>query len=415
MEWFKTVPFSVVVLWDVKRYSFEKIKSQYPIVKLGMHIQEESHKVKLADYPDEEFGILGVNNKIGIFDAYKEKGANINQSYKKMEKGWLAYNPYRVNVGSIGLRTEEHENEYISPAYVVFSCKETLLPDFLFRLFKTERFNKVINASTTGSVRQNLTIDILKSLDIPLPPIEVQQKMLDEYYLLINKAYKIIEQASNFEKNKEESVNDLLGLKQIEKEKRKGLYFENFSLIDRWDLWSVNQTVKSSVYQMKPLKSIITLQSGSFLPKSDMIEGEFKVYGGNGVSGTHNTFKLEGERIIIGRVGEYCGNVHLINGKYWVTDNALWSEVIDKNVDINYLRIALQALKLNKHRILSAQPSISQTTILSLMIPYPSIEVQRDISDTILSMENDIKELNIQAEKLIANALFSLEKNVFEL
>lgn len=415
MEWFKTVPFSDVVLWDVKRYSFEKIKSQYPIVKLGMHIQEESHKVKLADYPDEEFGILGVNNKIGIFDAYKEKGANINQSYKKMEKGWLAYNPYRVNVGSIGLRTEEHENEYISPAYVVFSCKETLLPDFLFRLFKTERFNKVINASTTGSVRQNLTIDILKSLDIPLPPIEVQQKMLDEYYLLINKAYKIIEQASNFEKNKEESVNDLLGLKQIEKEKRKGLYFENFSLIDRWDLWSVNQTVKSSVYQMKPLKSIITLQSGSFLPKSDMIEGEFKVYGGNGVNGTHNTFKLEGERIIIGRVGEYCGNVHLINGKYWVTDNALWSEVIDKNVDINYLRIALQALKLNKHRILSAQPSISQTTILSLMIPYPSIEVQRDISDTILSMENDIKELNIQAEKLIANALFSLEKNVFEL
>ena len=182
MEWFKTVPFSDVVLWDVKRYSFEKIKSQYPIVKLGMHIQEESHKVKLADYPDQEFGILGVNNKIGIFDAYKEKGVNINQSYKKMEKGWLAYNPYRVNVGSIGLRTEEHDNEYISPAYVVFSCRETLLPDFLFKLFKTERFNKVINASTTGSVRQNLTIDILKSLDIPLPPIEVQQKMLDEYY-----------------------------------------------------------------------------------------------------------------------------------------------------------------------------------------------------------------------------------------
>lgn len=415
MEWFKTIPFSDVVLWDVKRYSFEKIQSQYPIVKLGMHIQEESHKVKLADYPDEEFGILGVNNKIGIFDAYKEKGANINQSYKQMEKGWLAYNPYRVNVGSIGLRTEEHENEYISPAYVVFSCKETLLPDFLFKLFKTERFNKVINASTTGSVRQNLTIDILKSLDIPLPPIQIQQKILDEYYLLINKSKKIIEQVSSFENKKENTINNLLGLKQIEKEKRKGLYFENFSLIDRWDLWSVNQTIKSSIYQMKPLKSIITLQSGSFLPKSEMIEGDFLVYGGNGVSGSHNTFKLQGERIIIGRVGEYCGNVHLINGKYWVTDNALWSEIIDENIDIDYLRIALQALKLNKHRILSAQPSISQTTILSLMIPYPRIEVQKEISNAILSMENEIKEFNTQAEKLIETALKTLEKNVFKL
>jgi len=133
-NWMKFLPFRDVVLWDVKRYASERIKSDYPIVKLGLHIQEESHKVKLFDYPEEEFGILGVNNKIGIFDAYKEVGANINQAYKKMGIGWLAYNPYRVNVGSIGMRTEEHQHEYISPAYVVFSCKETLLPDFLLNL-----------------------------------------------------------------------------------------------------------------------------------------------------------------------------------------------------------------------------------------------------------------------------------------
>jgi len=142
-NWIKFLPFRDIVLWDVKRYASEKIKSDYPIVKLGLHIQEQSQKVKLFDFPDEEFGILGVNNKIGIFDAYKENGANINQAYKRMEKGWLAYNPYRVNVGSIGMRTEKHEHEYISPAYVVFSCKETLLPDFLFKLFKTERFNNI--------------------------------------------------------------------------------------------------------------------------------------------------------------------------------------------------------------------------------------------------------------------------------
>ena len=236
MEWFKTVPFSDVVLWDVKRYSFEKIKSQYPIVKLGLHIQEESHKVKLADFPDEEFGILGVNNKTGIFDAYKEKGANINQSYKKMEKGWLAYNPYRVNVGSIGLRAKEHENEFISPAYVVFSCKETLIPDFLFKLFKTDRFNKVINASTTGSVRQNLTIDILKSLDIPLPPLNIQKKILDEYYS------KMKDSSENSIKGKEieEMINshllNELEMKITRAKKSSGLAFSKFSIIDRWSV-----------------------------------------------------------------------------------------------------------------------------------------------------------------------------------
>lgn len=233
-NWIKFLPFRDVVLWDVKRYASERIKSDYPIVKLGLHIQEESHKLKLFDFPEEEFGILGVSNKIGIFDAYKEIGTNINQAYKKMKVGWLAYNPYRVNVGSIGMRTEEHQHEYISPAYVVFSCKETLLPDFLYKLFKTERFNKIINESTTGSVRQNLTIEILKTLDIALPPISIQQKLLDEYYL---KSKEAIEQDKKaFEKEKE--INNYLLEKlgvNIEKTiKKKGITYTKFSLIDRW-------------------------------------------------------------------------------------------------------------------------------------------------------------------------------------
>lgn len=241
MEWFKTVPFSDVVLWDVKRYSFEKIKSQYPIVKLGMHIQEESHKVKLSDYPDEEFGILGVNNKIGIFDAYKEKGANINQSYKKMEKGWLAYNPYRVNVGSIGLRTEEHENEYISPAYVVFSCKETLLPDFLFKLFKTERFNKVINASTTGSVRQNLTIDILKSLDIPLPSLDDQRYFIRKFKETEQEVRKLELAVSKIQTTKIEWLENFLGVAKIKDKKEKQLFSTiRFKSISRWAASFIN-------------------------------------------------------------------------------------------------------------------------------------------------------------------------------
>ena len=78
----KIIPFHDIVLWDVKRYSSKKIQSEYPIVKLGSCIQEQSHRSKLSDYPENEFGILGVSNKIGIFDAYKEKGININQPYK---------------------------------------------------------------------------------------------------------------------------------------------------------------------------------------------------------------------------------------------------------------------------------------------------------------------------------------------
>lgn len=90
-------------LWDTKRYTSINISSKYNIVELSTCIKEESKKYKLSEEKEKEFGILGVNNKIGIFDAYTQKGKDINQAYKKMEVGWIAYNPYRINVGSIGV------------------------------------------------------------------------------------------------------------------------------------------------------------------------------------------------------------------------------------------------------------------------------------------------------------------------
>ena len=254
----KLLPFKDVTLWDVKRYASEKIQSKYPIVKLGLHIQEQSRKVKLFDYPEEEFGILGVSNKIGIFDAYKEKGADINQAYKKMEIGWLAYNPYRVNVGSIGMRTEENKHEFISPAYVVFSCKDTLLPDFLYKLFKTERFNKIINESTTGSVRQNLTIEILKTLDIALPSIEIQKLLLKSYYKRINEIMVFEKQISKINHDIENLILTELGLVlPSQKQINKGLQFVTFESLFRWDALSNDVRIHLYLSDAKyPLKTL---------------------------------------------------------------------------------------------------------------------------------------------------------------
>ena len=127
MEILKTILYSEFYMWDVKRFVKSSISSKYDIVELSNYIAERSEKVKLFNFPDEEFGILGVNNKIGLFDAYTEKGKNINQAYKKVKNHDLAYNPYRVNIGSIGWKTQNQKNDYISPAYVVFITQNHLI------------------------------------------------------------------------------------------------------------------------------------------------------------------------------------------------------------------------------------------------------------------------------------------------
>ncbi|WP_211327983.1 restriction endonuclease subunit S [Otariodibacter oris] len=435
-KYFKTVSFSNLILWDVKRYSFNTIKSQYPIVKLGLHIQEESHKIKLFDFPDDEFGILGVNNKTGIFDAYKEKGSNINQAYKKMEKGWLAYNPYRVNVGSIGLRTEEHENEFISPAYVVFSCRETLLPDFLFKLFKMEIFNRIINASTTGSVRQNLTIDILKSLDIPLPPIEIQKNLLEIYY---QKQKEIAYFNSKIKENQlkiEQIIENELCLKFPEiKAKKLGMYFSHFSEVSRWDVWINGKNGRSEKYKNGTLQEVVigNPMYGANVKSQDKKTGiryiritdinEDGTLNDNIVSAekVERKYLLKENDFLIARSGNTVGKTFLYKNKIgkaifagYLVKYILNTKKIIPEYLLYFTKSRLYKNWITSNQRISGQPNINGQEYLSSPIVIPPIEIQSTIVDRILKINNEIVRLKSNIEKNINTSINEIENRLFK-
>lgn len=443
-NWIKFLPFRDVVLWDVKRYASEKIKSDYPIVKLGLHIQEQSQKVKLFDFPEKEFGILGVNNKIGIFDAYKEKGANINQAYKRMEIGWLAYNPYRVNVGSIGMRTNEHKNEFISPAYVVFNCKETLLPDFLYKLFKTERFNKIINESTTGSVRQNLTIDVLKSLDIALPPIETQKYLLNEYYLKSKEAAEQDIIASQRENEINYYLLDKLGVSIEKTEKKKGITFTKFSMIDRWaadylfNLSSIKGITEAKYPAIKVRNFLLSYQYGlsskateepigtpmlrmnninnSELDIDDLkyisIDNEQKpktlLDKGDLLFNRTNSKELVGKTAVFELEGEYTFASYLIRLK-------LDSEKANVNY-INFLfnspigRVQIDMIS----RQVLGQANVNAQELQDFIFPLPDLKTQNQIVADVMSIKEEANALKIRAELNRKEAIKEFEQAIFK-
>ena len=56
--------------------------------------------------------------------------------------------------------------------------------------------------------------------------------------------------------------------------------------------------------------------SGDYnLTQKNMIDGPYAVYGGNGINGFHNEYFIKEPNIVIGRVGEYCGAVHITKPK----------------------------------------------------------------------------------------------------
>ena len=102
-------------------------------------------------------------------------------------------------------------------------------------------------------------------------------------------------------------------------------------------------------FQISTLGSAIKLKSGNFLPASQMADkGQFPVYGGNGINGKHDEFMFEEPKIVIGRVGAYCGCVHVTEQRSWVTDNALYIETYDSALHPEYLAFALSEAKLSE-------------------------------------------------------------------
>jgi type I restriction enzyme, S subunit len=202
----KVINFKEIYRWDVKSYR-HSIESRYEFKKLKHFIYEHSEKVKLFQYPDDEFNILGVTNRGGVYLNITDKGSEFNQAYKKVRAQELTYNPYRVNVGSIGIVPEEYDGYFISPAYVVFGVKEGLLHEYLYLVLASDWFNPLLRAATTGSVRQNLTYQLLEDLEIPFPDMKTQENIVKRYQLLQQKKADIDRQLYNF---KEEIKKDIV-------------------------------------------------------------------------------------------------------------------------------------------------------------------------------------------------------------
>jgi len=103
------------------------------------------------------------------------------------------------------------------------------------------------------------------------------------------------------------------------------------------------------------------------------------VYGGNGQNGMHSEYFVEAPNVVIGRVGAYCGAVHLTEPKAWITDNALYVTEYKREIDRKYLAQALVQLDLNQFAKVGGQPSISQTTVYERAIALPPVTIQQAV------------------------------------
>lgn len=153
-------------------------KKKYPAVMLKNKIEECKKRNSDLLYGVEY--LQGVTSE-GKFDESKANTEGLDFSnYKIVYKNNFAYNPSRINVGSIALSLKE--NAIVSPMYIVFKITDNnLIPEYLKLWFSRKEFQRSTYFYAMGSVRDTFDFNLMQEVQIPLPPKEVQQKIVDLY------------------------------------------------------------------------------------------------------------------------------------------------------------------------------------------------------------------------------------------
>ena len=141
--------------------------------KLGNFISEYSVRNRAGD----DIPVYSVTNKEGFCRDYfsKDVASQDRSTYKIVPKGCFAYNPSRINVGSVDWQRKE-DRVIVSPLYVVFSVSKELDQQYLYYYLKSEKCLYYIKELASGSVRDNLKLSMLKEFTIPNITLEEQRK-----------------------------------------------------------------------------------------------------------------------------------------------------------------------------------------------------------------------------------------------
>ena len=140
-------------------------------VRLGNYIQEYSVRNKAG----EDIPVYSVTNTQGFCRDYfgKEVASKDKTTYKIVPRGCFAFNPSRINVGSVDWQRYE-DRVIVSPLYNVFSVSPQLDQQYLYYFLKSDVALQRIRSVATGSVRDNLKLSMLYEFPICLPDKEQQ-------------------------------------------------------------------------------------------------------------------------------------------------------------------------------------------------------------------------------------------------
>ena len=284
-------------------------------------------------------------------DVVSDEAINLIHKRSQIKKGDILF----CSIGRIGdmyIIENEPEGWDINESVFAFTLNSDIIyQKYFYYIFKNQNTIRLISKNSSGSTFKSIKMNQIKKMVFELPPLEEQKKViniLDNLSLIIK----------NFEKE----------LKKLD-ELTKARFVEMFG----------NPIFNEKGFETKPGSDIFNLSNGKFVPESKRFEDGIPVYGGNGVSWYTDEVLFENDTIVVGRVGFQSGNVHLVKGPLWISDNAMYvSNLFDDGFDLRFLYFVMEHIDFTRFQDAGDLRKITQKPFMVMRYIMPPLRMQLD-------------------------------------
>lgn len=262
---------------------------------------------------------------------------------------------------------------------------QKITPQFLFTFLVSSEFKRHIESLSDGANINNLKFSQIEQLELPLPLLATQQKIvakLDRIFAEIDKATAAAEANA---KNAE-----ALFLSYLRKVFATDSYWTETNLGNDFELYQP-QTITTK----------------------DLIEdGKYQVYGANGVIGRYDKYNHEEPQLLVTCRGATCGAVNVSSPFSWINGNAMVVKPKSKNIDIRFTEYFFRgAVDLSKAITGAAQPQITRQSLSPIKFSYPPVATQHEIVEKLDSVSEEINK-STKSYKNKVNELFLLKQSI---
>ena len=332
---------------------------------------------------------LTISSKDGLVDQIsyfnKTVASKDMSGYYLLKNGEYAYNKsYSVgyDFGSIK-RLDRYDMGALSTLYICFALKKHD-SDFIKAYFDSLKWYREIYMISAEGARNHglLNVPTNEFFDTKhyIPQDTTEQRKIADFLIALDRRIAVQQSlVENLKKYKRGLISDLFSKQKI----------------GSWD----EKTLSEICSEFRSGKNI---KSSEILPN-----GDYPVYGGNGVRGFTDHFSHDGEYIIVGRQGALCGNVRIVNGKNYLSEHAIAVKANAEN-NTHFLLYLLSWMRLGQYSDQGAQPGLAVNKLLRLKCYIPDVETQEKLVALLARLdcyiaghENTLNKLSKQKQGLL--------------